>query len=254
MNVKLPCGTVSALAGLLAGVCAPATLADDWRHEAGMSGYFFSMQGTSGAGGHTADVDLSISDVMEHIDGALTGLVRGSNGSWGYWFSYEYMNLGANGSKVLFPEVSKLKLKGSLDIGNTIIDTGLTYNVPGVEWLELLAGVRYTNSDQTLELNLQSNIGNRKLSDSFEESWTNAIAGFRATMPINDRWNASLRLDAGAGDSDSTYQALAMLNYAFTDKWTGAFGYRYLKDDYENNDFVYDIELSGIEMAVTYAF
>ena len=63
-----------------------------------------------------------------------------------------------------------------------------------------------------------------------------------------------LRADAGAGDSDSDYQALAMLNYEIGDNWTTAFGLRYLSVDYSSGGFLFDMEMSGFEIAALYSF
>ena len=63
-----------------------------------------------------------------------------------------------------------------------------------------------------------------------------------------------LRADVGAGDSDSTYQALAMLNYEIGDNWTTAFGLRYLSVDYSSGGFLFDMEMSGFEIAALYSF
>jgi opacity protein-like surface antigen len=254
MSNAIKSGVFAAMTGLAAAVTAPAVFADDWVHYVGLTGFVFGMEGDSGVGGNTAEVDVSMSDVLDHLEGALTGMVRGSNGTWGYWASYEYMDLGAKNSEVLFPEFGNAKRKGRVNIETNIVDAGLSYNVPGVDWLELMGGIRYWSQDMTLKLKITSDVGGRSREITNNENWTDGFVGIRATMPINDCWNATLRLDGGTGDSDSTYQAIALLNYAFAERWISSVGYRYLKVDYEDDGFLFDMEMSGIEVAISYRF
>lgn len=253
MSKAIKSGIFATVAGLAAAVASPGVLASDWEHYVGLTGFLFAMEGESGIRDEVAEVDMSISDVFDSLEGGLTAMVRGSNGTWGYWASYEYLDMGDENSKILLPELGEAKLKGEVNVESTIVDAGLTYNVPGVDWLELLGGVRYWSQDMTLKLKLDGPIiGGRARKVTRNENWTDGFVGIRATMPINDCWNATLRLDGGAGDSDSTYQAIALLHYAFAERWVSSFGYRYLKVDYEENDFLFDMEMSGVEFAISY--
>jgi len=244
----------AAAAGFATAVMAPAALAGDWENYVGITGFVFSMQGDSGIRGEVAEVDMSISDVLDSLEGGLTAMVRGSNGTWGYWASYEYLDMGDENSRILLPEIGNAKFKGEANIESTIVDAGLTYNVPGVDWLELLGGFRYWSQDMTLKLKLTSGIGDRARKVTSNENWTDGFVGIRATMPINDCWHATLRLDGGAGGSDSTYQAIALLHYAFAERWVSSVGYRYLKVDYEDDGFLFDVDMSGIEAVISYRF
>jgi opacity protein-like surface antigen len=44
------------------------------------------------------------------------------------------------------------------------------------------------------------------------------------------------------------------LGYDFTDQIKAFAGYRYLKVDYQNKDFIYDVEMQGPMISGTYKF
>ena len=47
---------------------------------------------------------------------------------------------------------------------------------------------------------------------------------------------------------------MGALSYRFTDRIVARVGYRYLKVDYDNDGFVYDVALSGPILGMTFRF
>ncbi len=243
---------VAGVTGILFALMAPTLLASDWEHQVGFSGFVFGMEGDAGAKGVSAEVDLSKEDVLEDLQGAFTALVIGDNGRWGYWASFEYVDVGDDAAKVLFPDVTNVFVEGKANFKTVIVDSGLSYHIPGVDWLEALVGVRYWGLEQDLKSSRSSDLGGESRSVSNDEQWLDGFAGVKAEIPIANRWGATIRLDAGGGGSDSSYQALGLVNFAVTERWTTVFGYRYLKVDYEDGGFLFDMTMKGFELAVLY--
>ena len=54
--------------------------------------------------------------------------------------------------------------------------------------------------------------------------------------------------------SDSTWQVMGALSYRLTDRIIARAGYRHLEVDYDNDGFVYDVELSGPILGVSFRF
>ena len=65
------------------------------------------------------------------------------------------------------------------------------------------------------------------------QNWDGVI-GLRGKSTINEKWYANYYLDVGAGDSKITWQTKVGFGYQF-DKFTGTFGFRYLKWNFGNS-------------------
>ena len=244
---------LTAIFALSTALALPAK-AEDWQHQAGITAFAFGMEGNGGVKGIKAPMDYSISDVLEDLDAALTLLVQGTNDSWGYWGSYEYLSMSDNITFRTPGDVNNAKVNGKASFDTQIIDVGLSWNVPGVQWLEIIGGARGWIVEEKFRAERSTDFGGGVRSVSTQEEWIDGFVGVRAKFQLSERWGAMVRADAGAGDSDSTYQALAMLNYEISDRWTTAFGLRYLSVDYSSGGFLFDMEMSGFEIAALYSF
>ena len=69
-----------------------------------------------------------------------------------------------------------------------------------------------------------------EVSFDLSEEWVDPLLAARAIVTFNERWSANAVLDVGGfdGENDSTWQALASVNYAFNDRWSLRGGWRYL--------------------------
>jgi len=254
MSIKKNYALCITAAITLASLLSIPAKADDWQHQVGMTAFAFGMEGNAGVKGIKAPMDYSIKDVLEDLDAALTLLVQGTNNSWGYWASYEYVKMSDNTTFRTPGDLTNAKINGKAIFGTEIIDAGLSWNVPGVQWLELIGGVRGWIVEERFRAERSSDFGGNVRSVSVQKEWIDGFVGVRANFPLSEHWGVMLRADAGAGDSDSDYQALAMLNYEISDRWTTGFGYRYLSVDYSDGGFLFDMEMSGVEIAALYSF
>ena len=66
-------------------------------------------------------------------------------------------------------------------------------------------------------------------------------------MTFNERWSANAVVDYGGfdGAKDTTWQALASVNYAFNDRWSLRGGWRYLDIQKEMGGLDVETELNG---------
>ena len=119
--------------------------------------------------------------------------------------------------------------------------------------LDLLAGARIWHADANLD------IPNRipRLPDSFSQSgsWAEPIVAVRARYQFAPAWSAIGYADYGAGvESDTTWQAVGTVNYAFNDHWFASAGYRALALEFDDGGFEFDSTLGGPLLGVTYRF
>ena len=105
--------------------------------------------------------------------------------------------------------------------------------------------------DQALDWSFTGDIGGLGLpgrSGTSDAGFTNwdAVVGLRGnTYPgAGGRWYLPWHIDAGAGDSDLTWQAMAGVGYRF-DWGSTVLAWRYLDYDFDSDAGITDFEFSG---------
>lgn len=63
-----------------------------------------------------------------------------------------------------------------------------------------------------------------------------------------------LRGDVGTGDSDFTWSAKFGAGCRFNERWSVVGMYAILSNDVEDGDFKWDVDYSGLTLAVGYSF
>ena len=71
---------------------------------------------------------------------------------------------------------------------------------------------------------------------------------------VGEGLHLAATLLGGGGMSSSFVDLIGGLGYDFTDQIKAFAGYRYLKVDYQNKDFIYDVEMQGPMISGTYKF
>jgi opacity protein-like surface antigen len=86
--------------------------------------------------------------------------------------------------------------------------------------------------------------------------WVDPVIAARAFFSFTDRLSTMLQADVGGfgAGSDSTWQVLATVNYAFRPNMAISAGYKYLHVDYDKDGYVFDTDLSGPVLGFTYRF
>ena len=129
----------------------PASPASPWEFRIQPYGWLTGLDGTSGVGPLTADIDASFSDILEQLEMAAALQFEARNGRWGLIADGFYSKLGPSGSPPgpLYSEVD-LELKqfiGELSIAYRIYETPTAF-------VDLYAGMRYNNLSLDVEAEL----------------------------------------------------------------------------------------------------
>ena len=103
-------------------------------------------------------------------------------------------------------------------------------------------------------MTINTPVGSVSLSEDF--NWIDPLIGARAFYAFNDRLSVMGQADIGGFGvgSDLTWSLLGTFNYVFNDTWSGSLGYKYLSVDYDDDGYVFDVDLSGPVLGVTYRF
>jgi len=80
---------------------------------------------------------------------------------------------------------------------------------------------------------------------SDSRSFVDPIIGLYHRQTFANKWGVYARGDLGGGASEAMVNAELAGTYKFTDTFTLLFGYRYLKIDFEEGDFLVDLSIQG---------
>jgi hypothetical protein len=236
--------------------------ANKWQFE--ITPYFLAaaMKGETGAGGITTDIDMSFEDVWDVMDIGLMGVFEARKGPWIFALDAVYFRLKDEETKSWTGPQGIVTVEGALEatlvqqlyqgtVGYRVIDSKTK--------LDLTGGVRYTIVDNDFDLTLSSSGdlfpgGQRSLSIS--ESWADPVFGVRFIAPFSQKWSFFGYGDIGGFGigSNITYQAIAGLRWQFSKVVSAKLAYRYLYQDYEDDDFIWDMSYFGPLLGIGFSF
>lgn len=227
-----------------------ATNNDKWQFE--ITPYLFAagMDGTVGMRGISADIDMSFNDILERLDKALMLYFTARKGDWVYAIDAIYFSiedeaasswqgpLGNTNTAQLNADLTQQAY--ALSAGRRVLNQRTKIDVLGV--------ARYTSLDTTLKLALATGSdllpdGSRSVSGNV--NWWDAAIAVKILVPIATKWDLVGYADIGAGGSDLTYQLLAGVNWQFSNTFSAKLGYRLIYQDYQKDDFKWDMTTSG---------
>jgi hypothetical protein len=253
-------------AALLLGLpCARAAEPDPWQFAVTPYLWLPSVDAHLGFPADSGGSNVTMSDLLKHLSGALFLNAEARKGPWGASFDLVYCDFEKDGSNVTNIQVPGGGNEVPINTGTTTSLTGYQFSLAGLYNLErteqasvdLLAGARYTHIGATLDWNFQGPLPGAPARTGRAETgadlW-NGVVGARANLALGDsRWYVPLYLDAGAGSSRFTWQALAGAGYRFS--WGDMLlVYRYLSFDQGSHEDVQRFSLAGFALGATFRF
>lgn len=252
------------LASLAAAVVLPtasAQPADAWRFQASIYAYLPTIGGSTifppESGGSSASVDID--SILENLKMTFMGSFEARRGQFGVFTDLIYLDVGdsKSGSR-------------ELSIGGVTLPAGVNANVDfdlkGWAWtlggtfeavrtpdahLDVIGGVRVLDIEQTLDWTLTGNVGSVALPNRAGsrgaglQNW-DLIVGVKGRVAFGEgrRWYVPYYFDAGFGDSEVTWQALAGVGYAFG--WGDLYAsWRYLDYDMKSGQAISSLTFNG---------
>lgn len=254
--------TVLGLALAALATAARAENADDWQFEVTPYVFGAGLRGTTGVGPITADVDSSFGDILKHFDGGFMAAAEARKGPWILAFDGVYFRLkdqatrswqgpAGIGSATGDLEATVSQLVYQLAVGYRVVDTSTAK-------LDAIGAARYTRLDTDLNLVTTTGPllpgGTRSVSGSAD--WWDPVIGFRVIVPFAEHWSFMGYGDVGGFGVGSkiTYQAIVGVNWEFAKSFTAKLGYRYMYQDYDKNNFLWDIAAHGAYVGLGIAF
>ncbi|MBS0580316.1 MAG: hypothetical protein JSR36_13765 [Proteobacteria bacterium] len=254
-----------AAALLLALPCARAAEPEPWQFALTPYLWLPSVDAQLGFPADSGGSDVEMSDLLKHLSGALFLNAEARKGRWGLSADLVYCDFNKEGSSVTHIQVPGGGSEVPVNTGTTTSLTGYQFSLAGLYRLEpsgpasvdLLAGARYTHIGATLDWSFLAPLPGAPARTGTAETgadlW-NGVVGARARLALGATgWYVPLYLDAGAGSSRFTWQALAGAGYPFS--WGDVLlVYRYLSFEQGGNPDVQRFSLAGFALGATFRF
>jgi len=190
------------------------------------------------------DFEASFGDIWKDLNLGFFGVAELRKGKFGII------------SDVIWADISMdaAPVGGLVEIDSTSVIASLlgAYRVLEEErgWLDLVVGARGYYIDTGLDVGP----GGIFLTNDHTEGWVDAMGGIRARIELGMGFHAAALLLGGGGGSSSAADIMGRIGYTFTKHWSAFAGYRFLKIDYKNNGFVWDVEYQGPLVGGSYKF
>ena len=222
---------------------APAAT-NDWSFQATFYGWLTGLNGDVGARGlGPASIDISPSDVLSDLDGALMASLAAEND--------QVLLL----SDFIWARVSDSGTDGRRNFSfdytqNQVVIQGLAgYKLPlNVSGLTVAptVGFRYMYLDADLGItpaNIPTTFG-----DGGSQQWIDPTVGVYTHYDFNEKWFLTALGDIGGFGvgSDLTWQAFGAVGYNWSKTISTSIGYRVIYEDYQDGGFVYDVTQQGV--------
>jgi hypothetical protein len=207
-----------------------------------------SLPGVSGP----VDIDLDFwDDILEDLNGALMVIGEARKGRYGFAADVMFV-------RVETEEETPRNLWSSINstTKSTVLSAFVQYRWIEKEksFVDLMAGARYWDVD--VELKLTENFV-QEISASDRESWIDPLVGIRGCMFFGEsKWFGSAFFLVGGFDVGSKlmWDLNVNLGYQFNSTFALTAGYRILDVDYEDADYVYDIQQDGPLIGFSFRF
>ncbi len=198
------------------------------------------------------DIELGFDQILENLNFALMGSLRGYKDEWMTYGELSVANLGKDGSATLNPGPGPgVTVDTDIEIQTTVVSLGGGYRLVNNPTYTLYgtAGLRFLRLDQNLDVEVNEQI--RKI-DKTSDYW-DAVIGLNGEARFNENWFMPWILDVGAGQSDLTWQAGLGLGYRFG-RNDVVFGYRHMEWDLPDDDEVTNYSQTGPMLAWNFRF
>jgi hypothetical protein len=206
-------------------------------------------------GGEAAgeDFELGFDEILENLNFALMGALRGYNGPWMTYGELSYASVRQDGDATF--TVAPGGLGGGFDVDavadaeieTTIVSFGGGYRLVDTPTYSMygLFGARYLSLNADLTLDLTGPLGNKVSRDvDGDQDYWDAVVGVNGRAAFNDNWFMTYLADIGAGESDLTWQAGLGVGYTWG-RNDIVLGYRHMEWDLPDDDLVTEYYQTG---------
>ncbi len=220
-----------------------------WQFMAEAYFWYASMGGEKAEGG---DIQVDDNDLVDALDFGFMGAVGTKKDKWAFLVDFIYLDVSDNTNTLS----DGLAVNLNVELAGWIVTPMVGYEVFRADDtnLNIIGGARYLNLSTDIDLrNADPTAAPFKATISDSGSNWDAIIGIKGDLFINDNWFIPYYADIGAGNSQFTWQVLGGLGYRF-DFFDVLVAYRYLGWNFDDNDVLDDLNVSGFAAGVRFFF
>jgi hypothetical protein len=214
---------------------------ENWRISFTPYVWMSGLKGTIGVGSNLTEVDVAFTDGAEDFEFGFAGLLEGRRYSWVLRTDFYYVALSdeaaVSGGSTLTVGQNELMLHP--EVGYAL----LTRSWGGVDGL---IGARYRNIGVDLSVSPQE--------VSADRNWVDGTVGANVRYQAGARWRLVAKADIGTGGSKLSWQLYGGVGYDVGRCCALVGAWRYLDVDYDKDNIIYDVRLSGPTLGVTLRF
>jgi len=142
-------------------------------------------------------------------------------------------------------------LEASVDA--TVYQASAGYRLAGTDRTAVVAYMGLRHYDVDVEARASTELLQSAAVAAGSRGWTDVVGGIRLSYAPAGNWRVTLVADAGAGESDTSWQAFALVGYRYAGVSLQA-GYRVMEVDYETAGFGADLRLTGPMAGLAFHF
>ena len=217
---------------------------DQWKFSTNIYAFAADMDGTVGYRNVNYALEQSFSDTVKQLNKVMMANFDLNHGKWGAFADIQYVKTRETENILYFP----VEIESTVSLSNM----GLYYkafdqNVWGGNLvIEPLAGVEYTH--------IKTKLGSLGHTVDTEKNWFEYIGGARLRYNANSPWNFAAQYTYGL---EKTEIAQAYIGYRIPNRIVAMnlrAGYRYVHQDYTNDNFKWDVTQKGPVIGVGFSF
>ncbi|MFD2167552.1 hypothetical protein ACFSJY_14980 [Thalassotalea euphylliae] len=201
------------------------------------------------------DVDISFQDLADHLEVGTMFNLSAHNGDWLLFTEFTYLKVTDDQSVASGP-TGNVDVDGELEIKGSLWDAGVGYrlfetqNVIGFGYV----GARYL--DLEADLALVSDLGGTITQTTVGDDFVDMFVGVHMQYNFNNGLRLQGRAEVGGFDDEPSENQMVniTLHHQLSRQWSMKYFYRYMTIDYADNGFIYDMEVSGPGIGITYLF
>ncbi len=228
------------VASLIIGTLqSPLAVADDVRYRLMPYIWTAGIDAEIGRPGFTTVVDVSFSDYLDLVDMGAAFVFEARGDRWSFATDLLWMQLGEEF------EVPTGTIDAEIDM--MLVEVFGGYRPSGWENTWIVGGVCYVDIDTDINFVV---LGPRSSSQDFADPFIGL-----AWQPRRDNWEYVVQADIGGGiDADFSWSVTLGTAYHFNDRFALSGGYRFIDIDFEDDEFVFDGTLDGIQIGLMITF
>lgn len=232
------------LAGMIStpAVSAEETSSSEWEKTLEVYGWLPNIYITTATQHH---VTLTLGELISNLKFMAMLDFGAQKNEWSFIADTIYLHVGGSSEKttgIPFGNQAEVDVQVGIRAFISTFGGGYEFMNDGRNELHGLAGARYLYLKVPIEVDVSVTPGDKKVTWG-GHNWDGVI-GLKGKSTINEKWYANYYLDIGAGDSKFTWQTKVGFGYQFN-KFTGTFGFRYLKWDFGNSSDLDNLTVIG---------